>query len=122
MHMCPVLELSVNHIMQKLYVAGFATVQLQRSLPVAGRFDHFVENWRVLTVDQWVLNTVRGFLIPFREEPKQDQVPHPYQYPADQLTQLREELALLISKGAITRLEPTPPCSWFPRAVGGDRL
>ena len=43
----------------------------------------------------------------FQEEPKQDRVPHPYQYPADQLIQLQEELALLVSKGAITHLEPT---------------
>ena len=29
MHVCPVLELSVHHIMQKLHVAGFATIQQQ---------------------------------------------------------------------------------------------
>ena len=90
MHVCPVLELSVNHIMPKLHVAGFATVQLQSSLLVAGRLGHFVENWRVLTADQWVLNIVQGFLIPFQEELKQDRVPHLYQFPADQLIQLRE--------------------------------
>ena len=59
------------------------------------------------------MNTVQGFLIPFREEPRQVQTPHPYQYPADQLVQLREELALLVSKGAITRLEPTTPVAGF---------
>ena len=80
-------------------------------LPVAGKLRHFVGNWRVLTADQWVLNTVQGFLIPFQEEPRQVQTPHPYQHPADQLVQLREELALLVSKGAITRLESTTPAA-----------
>ena len=70
----------------KAACCGIATDQhLQSSLPVTGRLGHFVENWRVLTTNQWVLNTVSGFLIPFREEPKQDQVPYPYQYLADQL-------------------------------------
>ena len=106
--------MNVNHIMQKLHATGFATHQsLQSSLPVAGKLRHFVGNWQVLTADHWVLNTVQGFLIPFREEPRQVQTPHPYQYPADQLVQLREELALLVSKGAITRLEPTTPVAGF---------
>ena len=100
--------------MQKLHATGFATHQsLQSSLPVAGKLRHFVGNWQVLTADHWVLNTVQGFLFPFREEPRQVQTPHPYQYPADQLFQLREELALLVSKGAITRLEPTTPVAGF---------
>lgn len=113
--MCTILKkMNVNHIMQKLHATGFATHQsLQSSLPVAGKLRHFVGNWQVLTADHWVLNTVQGFLIPFREEPRQVQTPHPYQYPADQLVQLREELALLVSKGAITRLEPTTPVAGF---------
>ena len=83
------------------------------SLPVAGTLGHSVENCRAFTANQWVLNTVQGFLIPFQEEPKQDQVPHPYQYLADQLIQLWEELALLVSKGAITCLKPTMPVTGF---------
>ena len=107
-------KMNVNHIMQKLHATGFATHQsLQSSLPVAGKLRHFVGNWQVLTADQWVLNTVQGFLIPFREEPRQVQTPHPYQYPADQLVQLREELAILVSKGAIIPLEPTTPVAGF---------
>ena len=112
--MCPVLETNVNHIMQKLHVAWVATdQQLQSSLPVAGTLSHSVEKWRAFTANQWVLNTVQGFLIPFQEELKQDQVPHPYQCLADQLIQLWEELALLVSKGAITCLEPTMPVTGF---------
>ena len=89
MYMCLVLELNLNLIFQELHVMGFAIdQQLQSSLPVAG--GHFVENWRVLTADQWVLNTVQGSLIPFWEELKQDPAPHPYQYPEDQLIQLQE--------------------------------
>ena len=107
-------KINVNHIMQKLHATVFATDQgLQSSLPVAGKLCYFVGNWRVLTADQWVLNIVQGFLIPFQEEPRQVRTPHPYQYPADQLVQLREELALLVSKRAITCLEPTAPVAGF---------
>ena len=112
--MCVILNTNVNHIMQKLHAMGFSTVQrLQSSLPVAGKLRHFVDNWKLLTADQWVLNAVQGFLIPFREEPRQDRAPLPYQYPAEQLVQLREELALLVRKAAIFPLEPTSTVAGF---------
>ena len=67
----------------------------------------------MLTTKQWVLNTIQGFIIPFLEEPKQVCVPHSYQYPADQLVQLQEELASLVTKGDITHLEPPVPVVGF---------
>ena len=57
--------------MQKLHALGFTQAQRPVSNPqVAGRMSHFATNWKVITQDQWILRTVQGFLIPFREEPR----------------------------------------------------
>ena len=29
----------------------------------AGRLQHFIKNWKRVTEDQWVLNTVRGYQV-----------------------------------------------------------
>ena len=34
-------------------------------LKVAGRLGYFVDTWKVLTSDPWVLQAVKGFKIPF---------------------------------------------------------
>ena len=65
----------VNPIMQKLHALGFTQVQRPVNNP----------NWKALTEDQWVLRTVQGFLIPFREEPHQVHAPQPCQFSEDQM-------------------------------------
>ena len=35
----------------------------------AGNIRHFINEWRVITQDQWVLEVVRGFQIPFSSSP-----------------------------------------------------
>ena len=74
----------VNHIMQKLHAVGFIRVQSPTDNPqVAGRISPFATNWKSIMEDQWVLRTVRGFLIPFREEPRQMHLPQPCRYSED---------------------------------------
>ena len=38
---------------------------------VAGRLASFADTWKVLTEDLWVLNTIEGYQIPFKEVPVQ---------------------------------------------------
>ena len=96
-----------NPIMQKLHALGFTQVQRPVSNPqVAGRMSHFATNWKVITQDQWVLRTVEGFLIPFREEPRQVRSPQPCQFSEEQMKLLREEVTSLLGKGAVVTVEP----------------
>ena len=41
----------------------------QLSNQVAGRLFLFVTNWEVLTTDKWVIQAVKGFQIPFTNQP-----------------------------------------------------
>ena len=97
----------VNPIMQKLHALGFTQVQRPVNNPqVAGRISHFATNWKTITEDQWVLRTVQGFLIPFREEPRQVRAPQPCRFSEDQMKLLREEVSSLLGKGAVVTVEP----------------
>ena len=60
--------------------------QAGKYLP-AGRLHHFLNNWKLLAKDRWVLETVRGYCIEFLAEPYQNRRPHPSAYPLEQ-TQL----------------------------------
>ena len=94
--------------MQKLHAVGFTRVQSPTDNPqVAGRISHFATNWKSITEDQWVLRTVQGFLIPFREEPRQMHLTQPCRYSEDQMNLLREEVTSLVRKGAVVTVDPS---------------
>ena len=98
----------VNHIMQKLHAMGFSQVQSPLdNQRVAGRISHFATNWKVITEDQWVLRAVQGFLIPFREDPRQVHLPQPCRYAEGQMNLLRQEVTSLIKKGAVVTVAPS---------------
>ena len=56
-------------------------VQLLR---VAGRLGQFIDTWKVLTNDLWVLQTVKGFRIPFASLPTQGTLPTEPVFPPEQ--------------------------------------
>ena len=60
---------------------------------VVGRLAKFVNTWEVLTQDSWVLQTVRGFQIPFVGQPVQHQRPAIPCFPLEQLAQIQEEIS-----------------------------
>ena len=82
---------------------GFVLSPLtEASLMVAGRLAKFVNTWKVLTQDSWVLQTVKGFQIPFVGQPVQHQRPAIPCFPLEQLAQIQEEISSLREKGAIS--------------------
>ena len=104
----------VNPILQKLHVLGFTQVGTPVISPqVAGRISQFATNWKVITQDQWILRTVQGFHIPFREEPRQMRLPQPYHYSKEQMKLLREEVVSLLGKGAVEVVDPTLSAGGF---------
>ena len=44
-------------------------------LPQAGKLQYFIEPWMQLTQDHWILDTVRGYQIPFSKLPPNKQIP-----------------------------------------------
>ena len=94
------------------------------NIPVGGRLAHFAQNWAKITDDEWVLSLIRkGYRIPFQERPILSPDPVFFQQPLSQ--QLEEEVASLLSKGAVEEIfrnvpDITPEFSSFPRRTGNS--
>ena len=78
------------------------------NIPVGGRLAHFAQNWAEITEDKWVLSVVRkGYRILFVKHPILSPDPVFFQQPLSQ--QLEEEVASLLSKGAVEEIIPECP-------------
>ena len=78
------------------------------SIPVGGRLAHFAQNWAEITDEEWVLSLIRkGYRIPLKERPILSPDPTFFQQPLSQ--QLEEEVASLLSKGAVEEIIPECP-------------
>ena len=80
----------VNHIIVHLTQQELVKPQTaQLSLCVARRLSNFHMNWKVITSDKWVLDTVEGFWIPFTNPPVQEHWPSPPMFSTEQSSLLR---------------------------------
>ena len=78
------------------------------NIPVVGRLAHFAQNWAKITDDKWVLSVIRkGYKITFVKHPILSPYPVFFQQPLSQ--QLEEEVASLLSKGAVEEIIPECP-------------
>ena len=104
----------VNHMLVKAVGMGFI-LPLKAGVPlkVAGRLTHFVNAWKVLTKDSWVLQTVQGFQIPFVGQPIQERKPRVPSFPSEQSAQILEEVSSLVEKGAVTVVDSHYPQTEF---------
>ena len=93
---------------------GF-TLPAQVEMParLAGRLTHFINAWKVLTTDSWVLQTIKGFQIPFVGKPVQERRPRVPSFPSEQLAQVQEEVSSLLEKGAVMVVDSHPPQAEF---------
>ena len=64
------------------------------------------QNWELLTQDNWVLQTVQGYLIDFTHNPNQSHQPQPIVLPQDKHVLVTQEVQELLQKGVI--LESCP--------------
>ena len=62
----------------------------------------FILNWKVLTNDPWVIQTVeKGFIIPLTATPVQQSMPHSSHLSTREVTLLKDEIQLLLQKHAV---------------------
>lgn len=90
-----------------------------------GRISRFVDVWRNITGDPWILETVQhGLSLDFISLPTQQRIPHNAVMNAEQIRICTEEIASLLGKGAITQVTDYGFISGFflvPKASGGWR-
>ncbi len=71
---------------------------------VAGRLQFHISNWKLLTKDSWVQNTIQGYQLAFLGRPTQGRTPHPSQFNQELWVLIREEMDNLLEKGAISEI------------------
>ncbi|KAI8518063.1 hypothetical protein Bbelb_040800 [Branchiostoma belcheri] len=76
-------------------------------LPSVGRTAHFVHNWRMITQDNWVLDTIQGYRLELSSQPSQIHIPVTKVRPGSDTILIDQEVEKLLSKGAIQRALPT---------------
>ena len=80
--------------------------------PVGGRLSNFVEGWKRITNDPYVLSIVaKGYRLRFTSPPLLRQTPWEIRSPQDPLEILgmREQITLMLQKNAITEVPPDSP-------------
>ena len=66
----------------------------------AGHIRHFIQQWKVLTQDPWILETVQGHIISFETIPPQTAIP-PMRFSAQESEVITKELQALLQKEVI---------------------
>ena len=61
----------VDHVRNMGIVPMALTLARQTAL-LAGSLTHCIDNWRVISQDQWILETIWGYRIPCLTQPPQD--------------------------------------------------
>ena len=89
-----------------LTAMGMDTSILSRPLQLAGRLQHFLSNWKLLTQDQFVLEMVVGIQIPFTTFPHQNQVPPLTFHNQSEKIVIDQEISEMLQKGAIQVVSP----------------
>ena len=100
-----------------------------QSVPVGGRLCQFVEGWKHITNDPYVLSIVaKGYRLRFTSPPFLLQTPWKIRFPegSQKIRGMREQISLMLQKNAISEISPdTPGFYWnvflVRKAAGGWR-
>ena len=110
-----------------LLLLGLDITQMERHActPVGGRLAQFAHDWRCLTRDPWVLESIQGYGVPLNHWPQRSMVPC-MQLREDQSQALKAEVKNLIEKGAVvpvskSQIQLTSPPFVVPKSGGGWR-
>ena len=83
----------------------FSKMQIPQKL-LAGRLQHFLPAWNLITKDQAVLSVIQGYKIPFKNPPVQGK--HPTQsMDRSQSKLIDQEIQELLEKGAMSQTSST---------------
>ena len=80
--------------------------------PVGGRLSNFVEGWKRITNDPYVLSIVaKGYRLRFTSPPLLRQVPWEIRSPQDpqEILGMREQISIMLQNNAVTQVPPDSP-------------
>ncbi|XP_074107699.1 uncharacterized protein LOC141532965 [Cotesia typhae] len=70
---------------------------------IAGRLRHFVEEWKTITSDKFILNCLRGYNLTFKSKPVQFREPSTPNWSLDEFEKINQEISNLLTKKAIEK-------------------
>lgn len=79
--------------------------QLEEVSILTGRLKHFSENWKTVTSDGFILDTIAAFKIPFKTEIRQTQPPCEPSWSNNEMEAVTEQINKLLQKGAIRKCD-----------------
>jgi hypothetical protein len=120
------LPSTIVKYLQGMGIAPLAKSLMERKVPLAGRIQYCLTNWACITQDQWILDAVPGFKIPFTSTPRQAYLPRGKPFSPEEEALLDEEIRTMLNKQAV---EECPPQGWgflllvflIPKKDGGQR-
>ena len=87
---------------------GFVLDSTLETIPLGGRIKHFIDNWRLVTSNDWVLNVVNnGYQIPLKTLPHQSTYPVNPPAKGNAFDVLVSEAEALLSKKAVQIVSTT---------------
>ena len=87
--------------LQGMGIAPLAKSLAERKVPLAGRIQHCLTNWECITQNQWILDAVQGFKIPFTSTLRQASPPRGKPFSPEEEALLNEEILTMLHKQAI---------------------
>ena len=94
---------------------------------VGGQIEHNLKEWRKVSSDPWLLQTVSGAVLPLEEWPTQLKEPRPYNLGLEEMDIVTQEVNKLWTKGVVEQVHPSRGqviSNLFlrPKKDGGHRL
>jgi len=101
--------------------------KVEQVQPIAGRLRLYIEEWKKLTSDKFIIQCLQGYKIPFREIPEQSIPPGEPNWSTHEVKRIKIEIDELLLKQAIVECEDCPGqfiSSYFliPKPDGSNRL
>ena len=121
-----ILFLKRNLNVTKGRIASMGVVPISTNASLAGRLRYHINNWRVVTGDRWVLDTVQGYSVELISKPHQTNMPRQPYFNQEQDKLISEEIKELLQKGEVTKVE-NPQRGFYstlflvPKKDGGQR-
>lgn len=93
----------------------------------AGRLKNFINEWKKITTDQFILNCLEGYKIPFKDLPFQSKPPLERKFSAQDWGKIKIEIKKLLNKRAIEECIDEPdqfisPFFLVPKSDGSNRF
>ena len=68
---------------------------------VGGKISHFLDRWRKLTSDPWILDIIKGYKIEFKTLPRQRSQPKQLVFSVEENNFVQQELQKFLKKGIV---------------------